>query len=188
MIILFRAFRNTLVFSQDRETPLGLAYDCVIDPRNLAIVALWVKTYKGLRILQVSEIVTWNRMRIIVHNDDDFIDPDDALRLKDIFEEEKQIIGAKVWESGRVIGQVRDFSFDSKAHFVLSLSVAKVFLGIFVRKKRLIHRRQIVRIDDEGIHVASGEITVPLESTEQTGRNLIPAQDATAPSSRINSK
>jgi hypothetical protein len=175
MIFSFRRLRGTFVFAvnafsgmteKNENTPVGRVYDIICDAKNLKICAFWIKTPFGLRVLKIEDVKHWNRLEIHGGEWENFFEPDAVPGLDAVFNHEKKILKANVYELDQLIGQVVNFSVNSGTRFVESLVVRKRFS--FFGKSRLIGRRQIIRMDDNGIYVKAPTSTVRIVSEQST--------------------
>lgn len=158
MIISFRHFRKMFVFvkNTDEDTPVALLFDCIIDPDKGKIQAFWVKTPDGKKILNPENIIEWSTDHISIQSEKDFLDPEDAARLQEVFRKEVPIIGNTVLNRQKKVGEVYDFSFDSISLLLMQIFIRNGFL--FFGKTQIVHRSKIVKITHKGIFIAENSI------------------------------
>ncbi len=153
MLITWKQVQNTWVLMRD-GTPIGQVKDMVINPHTGEIPALWIKTIGDMKLLTIGEIERWQRDEIFIESPTVLIMPEEFPRIQEVLDQEIPIIGAPVWEGEKAIqrmGKCTDFSFDTLSPHLLSIEVTR---GIFFWKRmRIIHRRQILRMNEKGICV-----------------------------------
>ena len=172
MIICFKNFRKMFVFvrGETDNIPVALLFDCIIDPEKGKINAFWVKTADGKKILNPENIIEWTPDSIYIASEKDFLNPEEAVRLQEVFRKEVPILGNIVLNRQKKIGEIYDFSFDSISLFLMEIFVRNGFL--FFGKKQIIHRSKIVKITHKGIFVSENNIR-KLDTLESVADSFI---------------
>lgn len=129
----------------------------VIDPATLKIYAyeltgpLLAQTPSYLRTDDVREL---GPVGMIVDSSDEFIIPEDIIKLRELIDLGFPLVGmAVIDEFRRKLGKVEDYTIDTKSFMVQQLNVKRGFLRGITDTGLLIHRSQIVEINDDAIVV-----------------------------------
>ena len=127
MLTTYRQAYKTLVYAQieDGKIPVGFFLDFVIDPETGNMMALWLQTLHGKKMLDPSDIIHWRSSEILIRNAADCFNPEDSPKLQRFFKKECMILGAATysWPDKKNLGQVRNFGFDTISPRVLSLHI-----------------------------------------------------------------
>ena len=129
----------------------------IIDPSNLKILAyevegpLLAERPSLLRIADVREI---SNIGMIIDGNDEFIGLNDVIKIEKIYQLSFKLIDLKVIdEHKRKLGKVTDYSVDVSNFVIQQLTVKPTFIKSLSESELLIHRSQIIEIDDEKITV-----------------------------------
>jgi uncharacterized protein YrrD len=136
----------------------------VINPHNLTIIAYHV-TGKHLDInpsyLRVADIREIGNVGIIIDSSDEFIETDDIVSDKKIYDIEFKLEGKPVIDQEKQkIGKVIEYTLDLESFVVQQLSVRRPLLKSFNDDELLIHRNQIVEVTDDLIVIKSSKSKV----------------------------
>ena len=131
----------------------------LIDPANLSVVAYKVEgpllsdNPSFLRIADVREI---GQIGMIIDSADEFIALDDVIKIKQLHDLHFSLIGLPVVDDKKhKLGKIEDYSLDSDSFIIQQLHVRRgIFQGLS-ETSVLIHRSQIVEINDTHIVVKS---------------------------------
>ncbi len=174
MLTTWKQVRKSWVLSHD-GTPLGQVRDIVVNSLTGDIPALWIRTTNGMKLLAVDEIQRWTRKEVFIDSPTNLISPEEFPRIEDVLKHEIQIIKAPVFEQinkSVKIGECQNLSFDTLSPRLISIEVTK---GVFLWKKtHIIHRRQILKIETNGIFVSApivlekAETNTPAEILRKT--------------------
>lgn len=164
MIILASTFIDMPVMGLQTGSELARTTRAVIDPATLVVVAYELKgplldvTPKLLRINDVREL---SDLGMIVDSSDEFVDPDDVIKLGEIFRLGFPLLGMTVFDKKRhKLGKIIDFTIETGGFVIQQLTVRRPFLRSLNDTELLIHRSQIIEINNDGIIVHS-EANVP---------------------------
>lgn len=161
----WKQVRGNWVLSRE-GMPIGRVQDMVVHPETGDVPALWVRSAEGTRLLSLTEIQRWSREEIWVESLADLISAEEFPRLQEVLKREVKIIQAPVFEQREVpqrIGVCQDFAFDTLSPKLVSVEVVSGWL--FWKKERIIHRRQILEIKENGIFVLPPVLTDMVEKT-----------------------
>lgn len=138
-------------------TKLAIAKAPIIDPSNLKIIAyevdgpLLAERPSFIRIADVREL---SDVGMIIDSNDEFVGVKDVIALRKIYELNFSLIGLIVIdEIGHKLGKVDDYSLDTDSFIIQQLNVKHGIIKSFANTGLLIHRSQIVEINDHNIVV-----------------------------------
>jgi sporulation protein YlmC with PRC-barrel domain len=156
MLTSFLQSQKTIVFSKSSDIPLGIFFDCIIDPDSGKFEALWIRTPTGLKIISLTDIIRWQQKRIIISDEQDITDAEYFPRIQNVLDREVPIFKTKVFIRKKCVGQVVDFSFDTISPRILTLIVRH---GLWIwGKEYIIPRSRILKISSEGIFISENII------------------------------
>jgi uncharacterized protein YrrD len=140
-------------------TKLAVTKAPIIDPSNLKIVAYEVEgpmltdNPSFLRIADVREI---SNIGMIIDSSDEFIGLEDVIKIKAIYDLGFELIGLSVVnEKKSKLGKVESYNIDSDSFTIQQLNVTQGLIKSLSESSLLIHRSQIVEINDREIVVKS---------------------------------
>ena len=168
---------------------LGATAQAIIDPRKLQIVAYYAT---GTRIQEPSvlhavDIREIGPLGIIVDSADNIMTLDDDLvRLREVVELGFEIIGlAVVDEQKQKLGKVTEYTIETDGFYIQKIHVSQSLLKNITNTNLVIHRTQIVELNDNYIVVKSSTIQEPLKLTQAL--NPFRKNQQTALSSKLGS-
>ncbi len=167
---------DTPVMSLQTGGQLARTKSPVIDPRNLTILAyelagpLLNEHPSFLRIIDVREL---SNLGLIVDSSDEFIGLDDVIKIKEVYEFHFEIIGKNVIdEQKHRLGKVTGYSLEPETFTIVQLNVKRPLLKSFTDTELIIHRSQIVEVDDITITIKNDERQhVPVQNGAKTYTN-----------------
>jgi len=174
MLISGSRLINAPIMGLQTGTELARISGPVIDPRNLTIVAyelegpLLDQTPSLLRIADVRE---FSDIGVIVDSSDEFVLPEDIIKLNDIYKIRFFLVGMPVRdEKHHKLGKVDNYTIETGNFVIQQINVKRPLLKSLGDTHLLIHRSQITEINDKEIIVKShAEIPEPvLENIQQT--------------------
>ena len=131
----------------------------IIDPATLTIVAYSLNgpLLQGkdmlLRIVDSREL---SDIGLIVDSIDEFVAPDDVIKLKELMDLRFNLDGMKVTdEKQRTLGKVVDYNVDTTTFTVVQLTVRRPLMQRFNDTELLVHRSQIIEINNTSIVIHS---------------------------------
>lgn len=159
MLISGLDLNDTPVLSLQTGTELARADQAIVNPHDLSIIAFNLSgatldvTPSLLRIEDIREL---SPIGMIVDSSDEFVQPEDIIKLNTVYKLEFEPIGKPVLDEKRnKIGKVIDFTIDSGSFVIQQLIVKRPLLKSFNDSELIVHRSQIVEITDEAIIVKS---------------------------------
>ena len=157
MLLLGSRLIDTPIMGLQTGTRLAITKSPVIDPSDLKIIAyevdgpLLVEHPSFIRIADVREL---SNVGMIIDSNDEFVGIDDIVALKKIYELNFRLIGLNVIdESKHKLGKVNDYSLDTDSFIIQQLNVKRGIIKSLADTELLIHRTQIVEINDHTITV-----------------------------------
>ena len=131
----------------------------IIDPANLKILA-YELTGPLLgdepSLLRMADTRELSDLGFIVDSSDEFITPDDVIKIKQVYDMHFSLIGMNVRDEKRhKLGKIVDFTVETGGFVIQQLTVRRPLLQSFNDTEILVHRSQIIEINDEAIIVHS---------------------------------
>jgi len=164
MILLGSALTNAPVMSLQTGSELARTKHAIIDPSNLAIIAYELTGSRlTLRpaLLRIADVRELSDLGLIVDSEDEFVTENDVIKLDEIYHMGFELINMLVTdEKRRKLGHIIDYTLDTDGFFVQQLTVRRPFLRSLNDTELLIHRSQIIEINDKAIVVHS-EAKIP---------------------------
>ncbi len=138
-------------------TKLAHTTKALIDPANLKIVGYIAEgplISEHPSIIRMADVREMSDIGMIVDSSDEFIGLDDVIKINEIFRLNFNPVGMKVKdEAGGKLGTIEDYSLDSNSFIIQQLNVKGGFIKSFTSSGLLIHRSQIVEINNDVIIV-----------------------------------
>jgi len=157
MLLLGSRLIGTPIMGLQTGTKLAATKAPIIDPSNLKIVAyevdgpLLAEHPSFIRIADVREL---SDVGMIIDSNDEFVGAKDVVALQKIYELDFNLIGLTVIdEIGHKLGKVDDYSLDTDSFIIQQLNVKRGVIKSLADTGLLIHRSQIVEINDRSIIV-----------------------------------
>ena len=153
-------------------TRLAIVKEPVIDPANLKIIAYQVdgillsENPSFIRIADIREISGFG---MIIDSNDEFVGLDDVIKIKEIYEMGFKLIGLNVIDQVKnKLGKVESYNIDSNTFVIQQLNIKPGFLRGLSEASLLVHRSQIIEINNREIIVkAAAKKLEPLLKPDQ---------------------
>lgn len=149
---------------------LGRLTTPVINPDTLAILAYEVEgplLDKSPSLLRIADVREFSDIGVIVDSSDEFVSPEDIIKLNEVYKLRFSPIGMKVVdEKHHKLGKVDGYTIETTGFVVQQLSVKRPFFKSLNDTQLLIHRSQITEINDHEIIVHS-EAKIPEPKLQQ---------------------
>lgn len=174
---------ETSVMSLQTGKELAQTSRAVINPHNLTVLAYLIDgphlDYSP-SYLRVADIRELGSLGMIVDSSEEFVVPEDIIIDKPIYELDFTLEGKHVVDDrGSKVGKVVDYVVDIESFVIQQLNVKKPLLKSFNDDELLIHRGQIVEVNDTTIIIKSGKIKEKPSSVG--GRHYVNPFRQTAP-------
>lgn len=141
----------------------------VINPHNLSVIAYRVvgpHLDHDPSFLRTADVRELGSLGMIIDSSEEFIEPEDIVTNKAIYELEFILDGKHVIDDHKKkIGKVSDYILDVDSFVIQQLVVKKPLLKSFGDDELLVHRGQIVEVNDDAIIIKSGEIKTKVTAT-----------------------
>jgi len=157
----------------------------IIDPGTLTIVAYVVEgplLGDGTWLLRIADVRELSDLGFIVDSTDEFIHPEDVLMIDEIYKLNFPLLDMPVIDEKRSkLGKVIDFTLETSTFTVQQITVRRPFLKSFNDTELLIHRSQIIEINDDAIVVHSEAKAPEPELHEVVGSYVNPFRKSDSP-------
>jgi uncharacterized protein YrrD len=159
MLVLGSRLTNAPVMSLQTGGKLAHTEKAIINPANLQIVAFEVSgtllTEKP-SFLRIADIREYGRLGMIIDSTDELVGLDDVIQIERLYKQNFSLIGMQVIdESGHKLGKIDGYTVETDDFIIQQINVKKGIFGSFNDTGLLIHRSQIVEINDTTIVVKS---------------------------------
>ena len=184
MLLTGSQLLDTAVMGLQTGKELARTSTAIVNPHNLSIIAYRISGQhidhdpSYLRIADIREI---GNLGMIVDSSDEFLEPDDIISEKSIYEIEYELEGKHVIDQkGRKVGKVTDYVVDVDSFVIQQLIIKRPLLKSFNDDELLVRRGQIVEVNDESIIIKSGEVKDQVK-VKATSRHYVNPFRQTAP-------
>jgi len=144
------------VFSPESVRPHFSVQDIVFDPENGKVIG-FVVDRRGQNLISPMDIISIKN-GVLIRDANDLVEVDDVLRVKEVFDDGRNIIGKKVQtESGVGLGKVIDASIDREGLSLVKIFTAKVVLGMVHHDQRVFPLKNIIEVTDRFVIVKDDE-------------------------------
>ena len=161
MLLLGSRLLGVPIMGIQTGTALARTSRAVIDPRNLTIVAyelsgpLLDRQPSLLRIVDIREL---SDIGMIVDSSDEFITPDDVIKIQSVYNLNFNLVGLNVIDDKKhKLGKITSYTLEATSFVIEQLNVKRPLLKSLGDTELLIHRSQIIEINDTTVVVRSTE-------------------------------
>lgn len=196
MLITGERLLNAPVLGLQTGGELARIRKAVIDPATLEILAFELEGPQldtEPSLLRIADVREFSDIGLIVDSSDEFVSPDDIIKLGEIYRLHFTLVGMPVIdERKRKLGKVNGYTVDTASFLVHQFSVKRPFLKSLNDTELLIHRTQITEINNEAIIVHSeADIPEPLMESVRTSyvnpfRKKPTTEQPTSATTRVN--
>lgn len=159
MLIVGSRLIDTPVMGLQTGGELARTKQAIIDPRTLKILAYELE---GPRLttqpalLRIEDVREFSDIGLIVDSSDEFVSPDDIIKLNEIYQLHFDPIGMRVVDKkDHKLGKVDGYTIETTGFVVQQLSVKRPLFKSLNDTHLLVHRTQITQITDTKIVVHS---------------------------------
>lgn len=187
MILLGSSLLDTPVMSIQTGAEIARTEQLVIDPADLAIKAfeLHGHTLGDATYLRVDDVRELSDLGLIVDSSDELVALDDIIKLKELHDLHFRLDDMVVRDtSGRKLGKVADYTFETNGFIIQQLTVRRPLLRSLNDTELLIHRSQIIEINNDAI-VVQAEAKVPEPKRSEVSGSYVNPFRTTKPSESI---
>lgn len=157
MLLFGSQLIGTPIMGLQTGTKLAQTASPLIDPANLKIVAYTVEgplLSERPAFIRIDDVREFGEIGMIIDSSDEFIGLEDVIKIKELHELNFTLLGMSVVEEkGHKLGKVDDYSVDSDSFIIQQLNVKQGIMKSLTDTNLLVHRTQIVEINDKQIVV-----------------------------------
>ena len=139
----------------------------VIDPNFLKVVAFEIDAVSSRQrlFLETSSVREFSKMGMIVDSDEEFIEKDDVIKLKETIDLGFSLDNMKVVSKKKaMLGRIEDFIINTEDFQIMQLIVKRPIYKALIDPELVIGRSDIHEINDREIVVKSEEGTIMKKS------------------------
>ncbi len=153
--------------------------ELIIDPDNLKIIGCRVEgplVGKEVgEILPMESVREFSRLGMIVDSADEFVAPDEIIRIKNAIDLNFHLVGLKVEsKQGAKLGKVSDFTVEPSGWQVQQLIVQRPLIKAFLDPELTISRNRIEEVDDYKV-VIKEEAETPKSKAKAAKNDFVPS-------------
>ena len=139
----------------------------VIDPNFLKVVAFEISAVSSKQrlFLEASSVREFSKMGMIVDSDEEFVEKDDVIKLKETIDLGFSLDNMKVVSKKKaILGRIEDFIINTEDFQIMQLIVKRPIYKALIDPELVIGRSDIHEINDREIVVKSEEGTIMKKS------------------------
>lgn len=139
----------------------------VIDPNFLKVVAFEISAVSSRQslFLEASSVREFSKMGMIVDSDEEFVEKDDVIKLKETIDLGFSLDNMKVISKKKaMLGRIEDFIINTEDFQIMQLVVKRPIYKALIDPELVIGRSDIHEINDSEIIVKSEEGTIMKKS------------------------
>ena len=159
MMILGSSLNKAPIVSLQTSSAIGQTTRPIIDPADLKVLAYEVSSpllHTSPLIVRIADVRELSDLGMIVYSIDEFVDPHDIIKLNAIYELQFNVVGMNVTDEKRhKLGKVIDFTLETGSFYIQQLTVKRPLFKSLSDTELLIHRSQIIEINNDTIVVHS---------------------------------
>lgn len=159
MLLLGSRLLNTPVLSLQTGGEIARTVQPVIDPANLGVVAYTVDTkllHGRQYFVRPADVRELSDIGMIIDSIDELVSEGDVIKLDEMYALGFMLEGMSVRdETGKKLGKVVDYTLDTISFIAQQLTVKRPLLKSFNDTQLLVHRSQIIEINNDAIVVHS---------------------------------
>jgi uncharacterized protein YrrD len=160
---------GTPIMSLQTGKELARTKAAVIDPHNLTVIAYQIEGQHldyDPSFLRIADMRELGSLGMIVDSSDEFVEPDDIINDKPVYELGFVLDGKHVIDDRKKkIGKVIDYTIDVDSFVIQQLTVKRPLLKSFNDDELLVHRSQIIEVNDTTIVISSGKIKSTIQAS-----------------------
>ena len=159
MLLLGSRLINTPIMGLQTGTQLAVTKNPIIDPSNLTIIGYEINgpmLSERPSFIRIADVRELSDVGMIIDSNDEFIGIKDVVAIEKIYKLGFNLLGIVVIdESKRKLGKVSDYSIDIDSFTITQLNVSRGVIKSLTETELLVHRSQIVEINNSAIIVRS---------------------------------
>jgi len=177
MLLHGSSFQDIAVMSLQTGTRLAKTTNALVDPANLTITAyeidgpLLTEHPSFLRIADIREV---GSVGMIIDSNDEIIGLHDVIKIEKLHSLNFNLIGMPVIDEHRhKLGKVEDYTVETGAFVIQQLNIKRGLFKGLTDTGLLVHRSQIIEINDNFIIVKSADKKVPQPVMQPTRTDYV---------------
>jgi len=155
MLLLGSRLIGTPIMGLQTGTQLAITKTPLIDPNNLRILAYEVESpllTEKPSFIRIADVRELSDVGMIIDSNDEFIGVKDVIAIEKIYRLGFKLLGLSVIdESKHKLGKISDYSIDIDSFTIAQIHVGHGILKSITETELLVHRSQIVEINDNAI-------------------------------------
>lgn len=159
MLIIGSRLIDCPVMSLQTGGKLGMTSKPIIDPANLHVIAYEVGgplLEHHPSFLRTADIREFGKLGMIIDSSDELVGVDDVLKIQELYKAAFPLVGMQVLDEHKhKLGKVTDYTVDTRLYAIQQLNVSRGFFRGLTDTGLLVHRSQIIEINDKAIVVKS---------------------------------
>ena len=187
MLLSYERLINIPVMSLQTGAELAHTKSVLVDPRNLTILAYEVTGAlldEHPSFLRVADVRELSNLGLIIDSSDEFVGLGDVIKIQEVYDFNFDLIGLEVRdEKKRKLGKIHSYTVEADSFVVQQLNVRRPLIKSLSDTELLIHRSQIVEVNNERIIVKSGDASKPVSESLREYANPFRRQNAQPESS-----
>lgn len=174
MLISGTDLTNIPILGLQTGSELATIESEVINPHNLSVIAFNLSgplLDNPLSLLRIEDIREFSQIGMIVDSSDEFVQPDDVIKLKPIYDLHFSLDSKHVLNEKRAkLGKIMDYIIDSDSFVIQQLVVKRPLLKSFNDSELLIHRSQVIEVTDDAVVIKekANSAVIPLTKNSQS--------------------
>lgn len=185
MILLGSSLIKAPVVSIQTGAVIAEISRAIVDPAKLTIEAYAVKGQlvpKGQAYIRAADIREISDIGAIIDSADEIVYPNDVIKIDELEKLKFNIIGMRVTdEKHRRLGKVADYTIDIGSLYIQQLTVKRPLMRSLGDTELLVHRTQIIEINNSAIVVHSKATAPEPQRSEAIGSYVNPFRKAPEP-------
>lgn len=184
MILLGSSLLDTPVMGIQTGNELARTDRAIVDPATLKIVAYTLsgQSISSPTLIRIADVRELSDIGMIVDSADEFVSPDDIIKLKSIYELNFPLLGMAVRDEKRQkLGKVIDYTVETGGFVIQQLTVRRPLLRSLNDTELIIHRSQIIEINNDAIIVHSEAKVPEPQRSEVVGSYVNPFRQKESP-------
>lgn len=159
MLLVGSRLSGCPVMSLQTGTKVASAQQPIIDPSNLHIAAYILEgplLSENPTFLRTKDIREYGRLGMIIDSSDELVGLEDVIQLQKLYESHFALVGLDVVDDrGKKLGKIEDYTLETDQFIIQQLQVKRGFFKSFNDTGLLVHRSQIVEINNTAVIVKS---------------------------------
>lgn len=185
MLLPYERLLATPVMSLQTGAQLAITKNVMVDPRDMTVIAYeleGVMLDEHPSFLRVADVRELSSLGLIIDSSDEFVGLQDVIKIKEIYDFSFDLVGLNVYdEQKRKLGKTSSYSVDSESFVVQQITVKRPLIKSFNDTELLIHRSQIVEVNNERIIVKAAASSNPVTESLREYANPFRQQQSARP-------